>query len=60
MKPSGNYSEYYNLLYDDKDYEAEGTFVNDLVQKYALGARNLLDLGEELGGTPFASLRGIL
>jgi SAM-dependent methyltransferase len=45
MKPFGNYSEYYNLLYGDKDYQSEAAFVDALIQKYAPGAKDLLDLG---------------
>jgi SAM-dependent methyltransferase len=45
MKPFGNYSEYYDLLYSDKDYEAEAGFVDCLIQKYAPGTQGILDLG---------------
>jgi SAM-dependent methyltransferase len=45
MNSFGHYSRYYNLLYGDKDYQAEAAFVDDLIQKYAPSAEDLLDLG---------------
>lgn len=40
-----DYSRFYDLLYKDKDYEAEAKYVNGLLRKYAPGARSILDLG---------------
>jgi SAM-dependent methyltransferase len=45
MKAFGSYSEYYDLLYVDKDYLGEVSFVEDLIEKYAPGAKTILDLG---------------
>jgi hypothetical protein len=33
MKVFGNYSKYYNLLYEDKDYLLEATYIIDLIKK---------------------------
>ncbi len=45
MSVFGNYSRYYDLLYRDKDYEAEADYVHSLIAKRRPGARTLLDLG---------------
>jgi len=45
-----HYARYYNLLYADKDYAAEAGFVHGLLQKYAPGARSILELGCGTGG----------
>jgi SAM-dependent methyltransferase len=39
------YSEYYDLLYADKDYAAEVAFVRDIIQRHKPEARSILDLG---------------
>lgn len=39
------YSKYYNLLYKNKNYANEARYVHELIQKYAAGARSVLDLG---------------
>lgn len=39
------YSEYYNLLYRDKDYKAEAEFIAEIVKKYMPDARTVLNLG---------------
>jgi SAM-dependent methyltransferase len=39
------YSIYYDLLYKDKDYQAEVDYVHNLIQKYNPGAKTILDLG---------------
>ena len=44
------YAAYYDLLYRDKDYAAETRYVNRLLQRYAPGARQLLELGCGTGG----------
>ncbi len=42
----GDYSEYYDLLYQDKDYAAEAKYVNDLIKKYSKSpAKNILNIG---------------
>lgn len=45
MKVFNHYAEYYDLLYSEKNYKAEVDYVDDLIQKYNLGAKTLLDLG---------------
>lgn len=40
-----NYSKYYNLLYKDKDYEAESNYVESIIKKYAPEAKQILELG---------------
>ncbi len=39
------YSRYYNLLYQDKDYQGEAGFVHELIGYHAPGAQTILDLG---------------
>jgi SAM-dependent methyltransferase len=39
------YSRYYDLLYADKDYDAEAKYILRLLSDHAPGARSLLDLG---------------
>jgi SAM-dependent methyltransferase len=41
----GAYSQYYDLLYRDKDYASEARFVATLVERERPGSRTLLDLG---------------
>lgn len=46
MKNFGNlYSQYYDLLYSDKDYELEVDFVNTLISESSINAKTLLDIG---------------
>ncbi len=45
MSVFGTYSQYYDLLYRDKDYDGEVQFVTELIQKHFLNAHNLLELG---------------
>lgn len=40
-----DYARYYDLLYKDKDYAAETAYVHTLIQKYAPGAKSILNLG---------------
>ena len=40
-----NYSKYYDLLYKDKDYEAETAYIVDLTEKYSSGAKTILEFG---------------
>jgi SAM-dependent methyltransferase len=40
-----DYAQYYDLIYTDKDYQAEANFVDSLIQRYAEGAKSILDLG---------------
>jgi len=39
------YSTYYDLLYRDKNYQAEAQFVRSLLDRYAPGATTVLELG---------------
>ena len=39
------YARYYDLLYQDKDYVAEVDFVVDLLSRYGVKTRSLLELG---------------
>jgi len=41
----GNYSNFYDLLYKDKDYEAEAKFISLLLNKYAPQSKSILELG---------------
>ena len=45
MAVFGTYSQYYDLLYKDKDYLAETEYIHDLIQKYMMKAASILDLG---------------
>jgi SAM-dependent methyltransferase len=44
------YAAYYDLLYRDKDYVGETTYVHGLIQRYSPGAREVLELGCGTGG----------
>ena len=39
------YSYYYDLLYQDKNYKKESEYIHSLTQKYAPGAKTILNLG---------------
>ena len=39
------YTEYYDLLYHDKDYASEASYVLDLIQRHGNGGRTLLEFG---------------
>ncbi len=45
MSIFGAYSQYYDLLYQDKDYAAEAAYVRALIERYHPSARSVLDLG---------------
>lgn len=45
MANFGAYSEYYDLLYHDKDYEAEAAYTRSLIERHHPRARSVLDLG---------------
>ena len=40
-----SYAEYYDLLYLDKDYEAESNYVDSLIREFAGDGRDVLELG---------------
>lgn len=39
------YSEYYDLLYTDKDYSAEAIYIDALIKRHAPAAKHILELG---------------
>jgi predicted TPR repeat methyltransferase len=41
----GAYSNYYDLLYEDKNYSKEVEFVSSVIRRHAPGAATVLDLG---------------
>jgi SAM-dependent methyltransferase len=43
------YSQYYDLLYQDKDYPAEAAYIIKLIKKYQPTAKNILELGAGTG-----------
>jgi SAM-dependent methyltransferase len=45
MSVFGSYSDYYDLLYQDKDYAAEAKHVNEVLQRYLPGGQSILELG---------------
>jgi len=45
MSVFGQYAEYYDLTYADKDYASEAEFVHRLIQEYKPGAESILNLG---------------
>ena len=45
MNVFGNYSKYYDLLYQDKDYVGEVEYVHGLIQRYASRAKSIIELG---------------
>lgn len=45
MSVFGNYSHYYNLLYQDKDYQAEANFIANIIKKHKANAKTILNLG---------------
>jgi SAM-dependent methyltransferase len=45
MKIFGTYAHYYDLLYKDKDYKGEITYINSFIKKYNADAKTVLDLG---------------
>ena len=43
------YANYYDLLYNDKDYAGEAGYVNDLIQRFAPLSKSILELGSGTG-----------
>lgn len=41
----GDYSVYYDLLYEDKDYQTEAYYIHNLIQEYYPETQSILDLG---------------
>jgi SAM-dependent methyltransferase len=49
MTVFGNYAQYYDLLYQDKNYAQEAEFIIQLLKTHAPEAENLLELGSGTG-----------
>ncbi len=47
------YSQYYNLLYEDKDYIAETNYIDHLIKNYKPKSTNILELGSGTGKHAF-------
>jgi len=45
MATFDQYSEYYDLLYREKDYQAEALYIHEMIRKAHPNAHNLLELG---------------
>jgi len=45
MTVFGNYAQYYDLLYQDKDYKKETDYVHQLIQRFAPQTASILELG---------------
>lgn len=45
MKVFDKYSEYYDILYNDKDYASEAGFIDTIIKKYRPNAKSILNLG---------------
>ncbi len=45
MSVFSKYAHYYDLLYRDKDYAAEGAYIHRLILKFAPETRSILELG---------------
>ena len=45
LKVFGSYSHYYDLLYQEKDYQRESKFVNSIIKQYKPEAKTIVDLG---------------
>jgi len=43
------YSEYYNLLYGDKDYKAEANYVAKIIKTFTPNAKSILEFGSGTG-----------
>lgn len=43
------YGAYYDLLYRDKNYEGEVDYINDLLTRYSVGGKDLLEFGSGTG-----------
>ena len=43
------YSDYYDLLYHDKDYNSEAKYINNLICRYSKKFKNILEFGSGTG-----------
>ncbi|TWU16974.1 class I SAM-dependent DNA methyltransferase [Allorhodopirellula heiligendammensis] len=48
-EPFDNYSRYYDLLYQDKDYRGESDYVRDLLHRFHPAVNSILELGSGTG-----------
>ncbi|MCF6147394.1 MAG: class I SAM-dependent methyltransferase [Candidatus Kuenenia sp.] len=53
MKVFDKYSDYYDILYNDKDYASEGNFIDSIIKKYRPNAKSILNLGCGTGNHDF-------
>ena len=53
MKIFDKYSDYYDLLYKDKDYAAEADYVKRLIKKHSSNAKSVLNMGCGTGNHDF-------
>ncbi|MBM4053453.1 MAG: class I SAM-dependent methyltransferase [Planctomycetes bacterium] len=53
MKVFDEYSDYYDLLYKDKDYASEASFIDTIIKKYRPTAKSVLNLGCGTGNHDF-------
>ena len=44
------YGKYYDLLYLQKDYNAEANYISDCIKNYSLNAKTILEFGSGTGG----------
>lgn len=44
------YSQYYNLLYQNKDYNAEAKYISACIESYFPNAKTILEFGSGTGG----------
>lgn len=49
MSVFGKYSRYYDLLYQEKDYQGEAEFIAGLIERFKPGTRTYLELGSGSG-----------
>jgi SAM-dependent methyltransferase len=49
LPPFDAYSQYYDLLYRDKDYAAEVNYIDSLLSRFAVPGRDLLEFGSGTG-----------
>lgn len=49
MAAFNEYSEYYNILYQDKDYPAEAGYIKSLIQEYRPNTSKILEIGSGTG-----------
>jgi len=45
MNVFGDYARYYDLLYQDKDYQGEADYIYSLIKQFSLNSSSVLDLG---------------